>query len=108
MSSARVPLFLAACLALAFAGPVPAGAPGEKAPPTRHGGEGSHTDRYGDPLPRGALRRLGTVRFRPNQAVEYLAFSPDGKTLASLLLASPPQVVLWDVATGKRLAEFKS
>ena len=57
------------------------------------------SDLYGDPLPAGALRRLGTVRFR-QEYVHDMAFMPDGK---SLVVESPGRLVQWDVATAKPL-----
>src|SRR5205809_6509729 len=57
-------------------------------------------DRYGDPLPPGAVARLGTTRLRHASAVQVVTFSGDGRVLAS---ASHGVICLWEVATGKRL-----
>ncbi len=58
-------------------------------------------DRYGDPLPPGAIARLGTLRFRIDcHRVEQLAFAPDGKTLAA---ASSRGLTLFEVASGKQM-----
>ena len=55
-------------------------------------------DAYGDPLPRGAIRRFGTTRLRNGDHPNCVAFSPDGKTLMSV--ARDHWIQLWDVATG--------
>jgi WD40 repeat protein len=66
----------------------------------------ARSDRHGDPLPPGALARLGTVRLRHPGAVWSVAFTPDGKTaIAGCTANETPQenrtIRLWDVATGK-------
>jgi WD40 repeat protein len=65
------------------------------------------TDDYGDPLPPGAVARLGTMRMRhvARNAVGggCVAFSPDGKTVVS---GGDVGLRAWDVATGKDLGWF--
>ncbi len=57
-------------------------------------------DAFGDPLPPGAIARLGTVRFRQGLPIEFLSFTPDGKRLFS---HGGDGVRIWDSASGKQL-----
>ena len=62
----------------------------------------SAVDRYGDPLPRGAITRLGTTRFRHSDGFPRVFFAPDGKTLVTAGGAAR----VWDTATGRLLRSF--
>ncbi|MBO0698642.1 MAG: hypothetical protein J2P46_09625, partial [Zavarzinella sp.] len=65
-------------------------------------------DRFGDPLPPGAVARLGTDRLRHagmGGEDDSFAFRPDGKAVATW---NESTVRLWDLADGRRLWEFDS
>jgi RNA polymerase sigma factor (sigma-70 family) len=65
----------------------------------------ARTDRYGDPLPEGALTRLGTIRFRLGNGLYHMALAPDGKTAVSV--GGNAQTQFWDVATGKEIRRIE-
>jgi WD40 repeat protein len=61
-------------------------------------------DRYGDPLPEGAVARLGSIRFRGgDRPVSAMRFSPDGQTL--LTVSQNWLLRLWETKTGRLLHE---
>src|SRR5262249_32763791 len=62
------------------------------------------TDPQGDPLPVGALARLGTTRLRHGAEVTFVAFGADGKTLVT---ASPDSTIrLWDLTKRTEIRRF--
>jgi len=63
----------------------------------------TRTDPQGDPLPAGAIARLGTLRFNHGERLNNLRFTPDGKTILS---TGGGVLRLWDAATGKELGQF--
>jgi RNA polymerase sigma factor (sigma-70 family) len=57
-----------------------------------------------DPLPLGAVARLGSARLRHEGAVRALAFAPGGKQLASA--SADKSLRVWDATTGKEVRRF--
>lgn len=62
-------------------------------------------DLYGDPLPSGAIARLGTTRYRCGGWASRLTFLPGGRLLVDHQYTGGTPVIL-DVETGKRLHVF--
>ncbi|HZY83981.1 MAG TPA: hypothetical protein VFE78_04070, partial [Gemmataceae bacterium] len=94
MSSRRFLHLLLPCLtftALALPGRA-------EAPPDRP----ARVDRYGDPLPPGAVARLGTSRWRQPDQITVVALSRDGRLTAAVSFHR--RIHLWETATGKRRA----
>src|SRR5438132_2446505 len=54
-------------------------------------------DLNGEPLPPGAVARLGTARLTNSGVIHALAYSADGKAL----LSATDDIHVWDSATGK-------
>jgi WD40 repeat protein len=60
-------------------------------------------DLFRDPLPPGAVCRVGTVRLRAPEWMSSLAFTPDGKLLVTA--GHGPRLRVWDAATGLLVRE---
>ena len=56
-----------------------------------------HKDRFGDPLPVGAIARIGTVRYRvsPFASPDRGKLSPDGKHFAAI--GNQNEILMWDL-----------
>ncbi|HYH65438.1 MAG TPA: WD40 repeat domain-containing protein, partial [Urbifossiella sp.] len=64
------------------------------------------TDAFGDPLPPGAVARLGTARLRHPDGVHDVAFSPDGTRLA--VTSDDGSVSVWDAHSGRLVARAEA
>jgi WD40 repeat protein len=71
----------------------------------KNSAEPAPTDLYGDPLPPGAVARLGTICLRHSTNLGDIpgAFSPDGSVLTT---AGTKSLCMWDVTTGKLLRQI--
>jgi WD40 repeat protein len=98
-------MLLAVCALATVAGGLLLRPPAEVLPaagdkPARAEEARSRTDVHGDPLPKEALSRLGTTRFRLSG--QLVGLTPDGKTL----VLYGPGVYTLDLATGKHTCAF--
>src|SRR5262249_21118473 len=73
----------------------PAPDPGKAEPPKK---KAERTDAFGDPLPTGAVARLGSLRLYHDSQVHRVVLSPDGKWVVAW---DETGKRLWDVRTGK-------
>lgn len=69
-----------------------------------HASVAQSVDVFGDPLPRGALARLGTVRLR-HSSICGVSFAPDGKTVATA--GDDNHIRIWNTSTGKQIREHQ-
>jgi RNA polymerase sigma factor (sigma-70 family) len=65
----------------------------------------ARVDLFDDPLPDGAVARIGTTRFRHGDFIPSLAFTADGKRVLSYGLDS---LYVWDTATGRELRRISA
>ncbi len=64
---------------------------------------GERKDVYGDPLPPGAVARVGTVRDFIGTCSSTVALSPDGKMMTAISAYPAITLRLWETATGRVL-----
>jgi WD40 repeat protein len=77
----------------------PLGLPVVRANPAVTQGKSLRLDLHGDPLPPGAIARLGTERLRPGRDTLALTFCAGGKLLASA--HADAYIELWDGVSGQ-------
>jgi RNA polymerase sigma factor (sigma-70 family) len=97
----------AAVLALSGLAPAPAAKADPEPATAAKDTEGrATTDLHGDPLPPGALVRMGTVRLRHKEGGTAIAFTPDGHQLVTA--ADDGMVRFWSLAGGKELRALRA
>lgn len=64
-------------------------------------------DDDGDPLPSGAIRRLGSRRYAIGGPAFQCFLAPDGKALLTRSIVGDATPRLWDIATGKPIRNFQ-
>jgi WD40 repeat protein len=67
-------------------------------------GDEPRLDLHGDPLPEGAVARLGSSRLRHDDWIRNLVFLPNGKSL--MAATNEPFVRIWDVASGREVRQI--
>src|SRR6266508_1095436 len=77
-------------------------APVMATPPTEV--RAARNDSFGDPLPKGAIARLGTIRWKGSERIGAIAISPDGKLLVAA--CSDGHMRLWEFPSGVLLRRF--
>src|SRR5688572_6558619 len=98
-------LLLLACLIPALHQLARANPPASEGKKSPDGNGPARTDLLGDPLPEGAIARIGTTRLRDNASTTVIAFSPDGGRLA--YGNENGLVHVCEAADGKPLFDFK-
>jgi RNA polymerase sigma factor (sigma-70 family) len=100
-------VFLAAAFALAV-GVGPRAGTDTPAPPTPAAPPAPRTDTSGDPLPAGAVARMGSLRWRHHEEYGnqlHVVPSPTGKHVATAAVGVGA-IRVWDLADGRQLCEF--
>jgi WD40 repeat protein len=67
---------------------------------------GLRTDIYGEPLPPGALARMGTLRDYIEEGSSRIIFSPDGRFVTATSEFIQPPLRLWDPETGRVIRDL--
>jgi WD40 repeat protein len=72
--------------------------------PALRAAELARVDVHGDPLPPGALARLGTVRWRAGDTIAFAAYLPDGRQMVAVSQDYVAHV--WETTSGKEERSF--
>ena len=98
-------LFAALIGAAALVCPIASTRSAEEEKPPAEPKPAARTDLYGDPLPPGAVARMGSVRLRLGPLCRQILFSADSKELISV--GSDGVIRFWDPENGKEIRNLK-